>query len=80
MIEDVLELNLPNGIENSLTQKLENALENLADGNPNNDRAACNQLSAFVHQVNAELGQTIGDGDADVLTAAAQAAVNVLCP
>jgi hypothetical protein len=67
----VVELNLANGISNSLDAKLGNALEALGDANGNNDVAACNSLDAFINSVEAQAGNKISVEDADMLILAA---------
>ncbi len=42
------------------TGPLHQAVELISDNNPNNDRAVCNQLDAFVNQVNRNLQQQQG--------------------
>lgn len=64
LIVMVENLNLPNGLENSLTKKLENALEKLES---NNENAAINQLNAFINHVEAQSGKKIDEDDAEEL-------------
>jgi len=69
LISDVEELNLPQGMENSLISKLENAINSLDNGQ---DNAAINKLNAFINQVEAQRGKKITDEQADELIAEAQ--------
>ena len=75
---DIVELNLQNGIENSLDVKLDAALQALVDINANNDVAAVNSLQAFINAVEAQRGNKIPAADADALIAAAQAIIDSL--
>ena len=75
---DVYELNLQNGIENSLDAKLDSALNALDDANENNDVAAINSLGAFINAVEAQSGNKIPVEDADILIAAAQDIIDLL--
>jgi hypothetical protein len=74
----VIELNLQQGISNSLDAKLETALSALDDVNTNNDVAAINSLNAFINAVEAQRGNKITNEDADALIAAAQAIIDSL--
>jgi len=69
LITDIEELNLPGGIENSLTSKLGAAINSLNNGQEN---AAINKLNAFINQVEAQRGKKITDEQADELIAEAQ--------
>ena len=69
VIEDVEEMDLPEGLENALVSKLENAIDSL---NNNNTNAAVNKLGAFINQVEAQRGKKLTDEEADALIAAAQ--------
>jgi hypothetical protein len=69
----VFEMNLQNGIENSLATKLDAALNALVDANVSNDGAACNSLEAFINAVEAQRGKKITSAQADELIAAAEA-------
>jgi hypothetical protein len=68
----VIQMNLQNGIENSLDSKLDTALAALEDANVSNDGAACNSLDAFISAVEAQRGNKITDTEADQLIASAQ--------
>lgn len=71
----VIELNLHQGIENSLDAKLKTVEQALADLNENNDVAAINALGAFINAVEAQRGNKISEEDADKLIAAVQAII-----
>lgn len=72
LIDDVLALNLQQGIETSLDSKLELAERALCDANAGNDGAAANALAAFVHEVSAQAGnQVIPESAANALIAEA---------
>ncbi len=77
MITLVESLGLPNGLENALVSKLENALDNLAAGNTG---AAINQLQAFGNQVEAQAGNQISIEDAELLAAVVESLVADLTP
>jgi len=51
LVSDIGDMELPQGIENSLVSKLANALKSLDKGN---DGAAINQINAFINQVEAQ--------------------------
>jgi len=70
LIADVLALNLPVGIENSLLAMLNAALQVTEDANQNSNLAAINQLEAFI--TNVEQRNQIPEPDADALIAGAQ--------
>jgi hypothetical protein len=78
LINDVIALNLHNGIENGLDAKLDAALEALDDVNKNNDEAAVNTLEAFIAFVAAQSGIQIPVEEASVLIAAAQEIIDAL--
>ena len=58
------EFDLPRGIENSLTSKLDGVSDSLAN---EEDKGATNQLRAFIKQVKAQRGKKISEEDADAL-------------
>jgi probable HAF family extracellular repeat protein len=68
LISDLISLiqsfNLPQGIENSLIVKLQNAQDALAMGNT---VSACNRLEAFINEVNAQAGKALTIDQADQL-------------
>ncbi len=69
-------LDLPNGLKNSLSSKLDNALASYENGNSN---AAVNLLNAFINQVEAKRGKKkngLTDAQADELIASAQAIID----
>jgi hypothetical protein len=68
-IDDIKELNLPQGTENSLTSKLENAIDALNRGNTD---AAIIKLEAFISEVRAQQCKKIPCDKADELIAMAQ--------
>lgn len=78
LIQKVMELNLKNGISNSLDGKLDASLNALDDMNVNNDGAAINALGAFINHVTAQSGNSIPMPDADDLIADAQAIIDLL--
>ncbi len=74
----VTDLNLQQGIDNSLDAKLDSALQALQDINQNNDVAAINSLNAFINAVLAQSGNQISMEDGDQLIATAQAIMALL--
>ena len=79
LVSDVEGLNLqPKGIETSLVAKLQAALASLAAGDT---ATACDELNAFINQVQAQAGKKITQTDADALIQSAQAIRAALgCP
>ena len=76
----VVDMNLQQGINNSLDSKLDNAFNALDDANANNDQSACNVLGSFVNAVEAQRGKKITDDQADALVERANAITNIICP
>jgi hypothetical protein len=72
LIQQVMSLNLRQGISNSLDAKLGAVVQALDDIKQQNDVAAINVLGAFINAVEAQRGVSISAADADSLTAAAQ--------
>jgi len=68
-------MNLAHGLENSLIEKLGAAQSSLGAGN---QTAACNQLGAFVNEVNAQSGKQLTADQADQLIGSAQEIRNAL--
>jgi len=78
LIDTVTDMNLQNGINNSLDAKLDAAVNALTDLNESNDQAAINTLNAFINAVEAQRGNAITNEQADTLVAAAQAIIDYL--
>jgi hypothetical protein len=57
-------LELPKGTENSLTSKLQNAIQSLENEQQN---AAINKLNAFINEVKAQRGKKLTNGQATSL-------------
>jgi hypothetical protein len=77
LLDDVGGLGLPTGAQNSLTAKLDAALQSIASGSAS---AAKGQLQSFIHEAEAKCcapqsGKTLTQAQADALVAAAQAAL-----
>lgn len=68
LITTINSFNLGGGTANSLTSKLNNATKSLGKGNTN---AACNQVDAFINQVNALSGNQLTPAQAAQLLASA---------
>jgi hypothetical protein len=75
MVED---LNLQQGIDNSLDAKLEAAKKALEDLNENNDGAAINSLQAFINAVEAQRGKALTEEQADMLIEMVQRIIDSL--
>ena len=75
LINDVLALGLPQGIENDLALKLKNALQSLEK---EHDRVSINQLSAFIHKIETQRRKKILIGDAKYLIGEVQAIIDLL--
>jgi len=73
LILNVKDLNLPKGIEKSLTSQLDNALDSLERGR---DNAVIKQLEAFIHTVEARRGKRLTDEQADALIEAVQCIID----
>ena len=78
LVDTVMELNIQNGISNSLDAKLDVALSALDDLNENNDAAAINSLNAFINAVEAQRGKVLTNEQADGLITQAQAIIDLL--
>lgn len=78
LAQDVTDLGLQYGIENSLLAKLDAAIQKLDDDNDNNNLAAINSLQAFINAVEAQRGKKISVEDADYLINAAQQIIDLL--
>lgn len=78
LISDVMNLNISEGLANSIDFKINTALQALDDMNQDNDVAAINALQAFINAVQAQRGNHISEADADVLIADAQAIIALL--
>jgi hypothetical protein len=69
LIEDISEMSIQDGIRNSLIVKLENAQKSISKGQ---NKAAINQLEAFIKEVRGLKGKKILQNYADVLMEDAQ--------
>lgn len=72
LIDDIENMGLHHGIENSLIKKLENAKKSLENGN---NGTAISQLNAFINQCEAQRGKKLTNEQADELIAAAEAII-----
>ncbi|MBC8554506.1 MAG: thrombospondin type 3 repeat-containing protein, partial [Candidatus Brocadiales bacterium] len=66
-------ITLPQGVENSLLSTVNNAKKSLDKGN---DKAAINQMKAFINNVNAQRGKKISDEEAQMLIDFAESAID----
>lgn len=78
LIDQIKGMGLDKGIANSLTAKLNAVVKNLNDENPNNDKAVCNELTAFINEVNAQSGKKLTKVQADELVSLASDIKKVL--
>jgi hypothetical protein len=78
LIQDIQELNIDYGIENSLDSKLSTALKALEDINAHNDVGAVNSLNSFVNAVSAQSGKKISEIDAELLILTAGEIITML--
>jgi hypothetical protein len=75
-VGDELEhLDLPQGLENALTSKLDNALKYLSRGQDND---AVGKLNAFINSVQAQRGKKISAAEADALIQTAQEIIDAI--
>lgn len=78
LIDTVAEMNLQQGIDNSLDAKLDAAFNALDDVNQNNDVAAINSLNAFKNAVEAQRDNKLTGAQADELIAKANGIIAML--
>lgn len=78
LIEEVLTINLQQGILNSLDAKLDSALKVLDDVNVKNYVAAINLLEAFINAVEAQSGRNLTIEEADALIDLATQLIDLL--
>ena len=78
LIDTVAEMNLQQGIDNSLDAKLDAAFNALDDVNQNNDVAAINSLNAFKNAVEAQRDNKLTGAQADELIAQADSIIAML--
>ena len=72
LADDVVDMNLQNGIENSLDAKLQSAIDALEDLNTNNDpQAADGKIQAFENSVEAQIGNKLTEAQGAYLLALA---------
>ena len=75
VMDIIYSLDLPNGLENSLISKLNNAMNSFENGNMN---AATGKLNAFINQVNAQSGDNIPVEVANGLVNSIQAIITLI--
>jgi len=78
VVQQIVDLNLHQGIENSLDAKLSGALAALDDMNDQNDIAAINSLQAALNAIEAQRDKKIPSDDADALIAAIREVIDLL--
>jgi parallel beta-helix repeat protein len=75
LIRTVVFWHLPKGTENSLTSKLQNAIQSLENGQQN---AAINKLNAFINEVQAQRNKKLTNTQAETLITEAQRIINTI--
>jgi len=78
LVDEVLALNIGEGVSNSLNSKLDAALKAIGDVNEKNDVAAINALRAFINSVEAHRSASIEEDDACDLIKAADSVIVLL--
>ena len=78
LIDTVAEMNLQQGIDNSLDAKLDAAFNALDDVNDNNNVAAINSLNAFKNAVEAQRDNKLNGAQADELIDQADSIIDML--
>ena len=78
LIEDVEEMNLQQGLENSIDSKLQNVQDSLEALNADNRNDAINKLDAFINAIEAQRDNKISNEQADYLIAEAQRIINLI--
>jgi hypothetical protein len=78
LIEVVQQLNLKQGIANSLDAKLQNVKESLTASNADQRNDAINKLQAFINSCEAQRGKALTNEQADMLIAAANYIITML--
>jgi parallel beta-helix repeat protein len=78
LIDTVEDMNLQQGIDNSLDAKLDAAFNALDDVNDNNNVAAINSLNAFKNAVEAQRDNKLNGAQADELIAQADSIIDML--
>jgi hypothetical protein len=73
--DTIIDLDLPNGLENSMTSTLSNALASFENGN---NHAAENKIRAFIFHVRAQKGKKIPNLDAGTLIGSASDIINLI--
>lgn len=75
LIDDIEDMDIQNGIKNSLLAKLNNALNKVEQGKYN---AAMNLLNSFMNEVEAQRGVHLTDEEADYLIEAAEEIIEMI--
>jgi hypothetical protein len=78
LIEDIEEMNLQQGTENSIDAKLQNVQDSLEALNADNRNDAINKLDAFINAIEAQRDNKISSEQADYLIAEAQRIINLI--
>jgi probable HAF family extracellular repeat protein len=78
LVQDVAQINLDNGISNSLDSKLDAAVSGLFAENADQRQDSVNKLNSFINAVEAQRGKKITEAQADYLIDAATAILSVI--
>jgi hypothetical protein len=78
LAEQVIAMNLGNGINTALDSKLQNVLDALAKAQSGDNASAIGMLYAFIQSVEAQRGKKLTDSQADQLELAARAIIDSL--
>jgi hypothetical protein len=78
LIADVEDMNLQQGIDNSLDAKLTSALDALDALNADQRNDAINKLNAFINEVEAQREKKLTNEQADYLAAEAQRIIDLI--
>jgi hypothetical protein len=78
LVDEVLALDVGEGVSSSLNSKLDAALKAIEDGNEENDVAAINSLRAFINSVEAQRGRSLEEDVACDLIEAADSIIVLL--
>jgi len=79
LILQVQSMDISSKTETKLLNHLNKILDNLEDGNPNNDKKICNSLNSFENQVNSLAGKQITVDQAGSLIDSAELAKSFIC-
>jgi len=73
LLYDIKEMDIPSGIKQSMTSKVENAIESFDN---NQIKTAINQLNALINQIEAQRGKKLSNETADKLIESTELVIN----